>query len=138
MSLIGGVFPIYTSARRPGRLLDMGKKRREEKLRRKGRTRPQLSFKDMLRVFPSLFLRAFVVVVPLTFLMTWLGASKVTVLSNPLVQIAAYVAVYLAFNRFIFAPIRNYRPEKPKVVSSSIKAAPADSKIKSPGSKAKS
>lgn len=116
----------------------MGKKRREQKLRRKGGGRPQLSFKDMLKVFPSLFLRAFVVVVPLTFLMTWLGASKVTVLSNPLVQIAAYVAVYLAFNRFIFAPIRNFQANKPKVVAQSIKPAPAESKIKSPSPKAKS
>ncbi len=116
----------------------MGKKRREEKLRRKGGQRPQLSFNDMLRVFPSLFLRAFIVVVPLTFLMTWLGASKVTLLGNPLVQIAAYVAVYLAFNRFIFAPIRNFKPEKPKVVAASIKAVPKEAKPKPAGPKAKS
>jgi hypothetical protein len=115
----------------------MGKRRREEKLRRKGASRPQLSFRDMLRVFPSLFLRAFVVVVPLTFLMTWLGASKVTVLSNPLVQIAVYVAVYLAFNRFIFAPIRNFKPEKPKVAPSSIKPATPPPKVKSAEPKAK-
>lgn len=110
----------------------MGKKRREAKLRRKSAIRPQLSFKDMLRVFPSLFLRAFVVVVPLTFLMTWLGASHVTALNNPLVQIAAYVAVYLVFNRFIFAPIRNFKPTPPKGSSAPPpKARSAEPKAKS-------
>ncbi|WP_027882438.1 hypothetical protein [Meiothermus rufus] len=88
----------------------MGKKRREEKLKRKAQQRPPLSGRDMLKVFPSLVLRAFIVVTPLTLLMTLLGSNGVTLFNDFWVQMGVYLAAYVIFNRFIFAPIRNYRP----------------------------
>jgi len=88
----------------------MGKKRREEKLRRKAQQRVPLTGRDMLRIFPSLLLRAFVVVMPLSLLMTILGSNGVTLFNNFWVQMGAYLAAYIVFNRFIFGPIRNYRP----------------------------
>lgn len=87
----------------------MGKKRREAKLRRKAQQRVPLSGRDMLRIFPSLLLRAFVVVMPLTLIMSILGGSGVTLFNNFWVQMGAYLAAYIVFNRFIFGPIRNYR-----------------------------
>lgn len=91
----------------------MGKKRREEKLKRKALQRTPLSGRDMLRIFPSLLLRAFIVVMPLTLLMTFLGASGVTLFNNFWVQMGAYLAAYIVFNKFIFGPVRNYRAANP-------------------------
>jgi hypothetical protein len=88
----------------------VGKKRREEKLKRRAQQRVPLSGRDMLRIFPSLLLRAFIVVMPLTLLMTILGGSGVTLFNNFWVQMGAYLAAYIVFNKFIFGPIRNYRP----------------------------
>lgn len=88
----------------------MGKKRREAKLKRKAQQRVPLSGRDMLRILPSLLLRAFVVLVPLTLIMSVLGSSRVTLFNNFWVQMGAYLAAYIVFNRFIFGPIRNYRP----------------------------
>jgi len=87
----------------------MGKKRRVEKLKRKGNQRTPLSVRDMLRIFPSLLLRAFIVVMPLTLLMTFLGSTGVTLFNNFWVQMGVYLAAYIVFNKFIFGPIRNYR-----------------------------
>jgi len=64
----------------------------------------------MLRIFPSLLLRAFIVVMPLTLIMSILGSSGVTLFNNFWVQMGTYLAAYIVFNRFIFGPIRNYRP----------------------------
>lgn len=88
----------------------MGKKRREAKLKRKAQQRVPLSGRDMLRIFPSLLLRALVVLIPLTLIMSVLGSSGVTLFNDFWVQMGAYLSAYIAFNRFIFGPIRNYRP----------------------------
>lgn len=88
----------------------MGKKRREEKLRRKAQQRVPLSGRDMLRILPSLLLRALIVVMPLTLIMTILGSSGVTLFNDFWVQMGVYLAAYIVFNRFIYSPIRNYRP----------------------------
>jgi hypothetical protein len=42
--------------------------------------------------------------------MSILGSSGVTLFNNFWVQMGAYLAAYIAFNGFIFGPIRNYRP----------------------------
>ncbi len=88
----------------------MGKRRREEKLKRKVGQRPPLSGRDLLRIFPSLMLRAFVVVAPLTLLMTLLGSNGATLFNEFWVQMGVYLAAYVVFNKFIFGPVRNYRP----------------------------
>jgi hypothetical protein len=100
----------------------MGKKRREDKMKRKTQARTPLSGRDMLRVFPSMLLRAFIVVMPLTLLMTFLAGAGVTLFNNFWVQMGAYLAAYIVFNKFIFAPIRNYRPPQSNQQNSSTKA----------------
>jgi hypothetical protein len=89
-------------------------KKRQKEQQRLGKTtpalRPRLGWQDMLRVFPGLMLRALVVVMPLTILMTWLGASQVTLFNNFWVQMGVYAASYVLFYNFIFGPVRNYRP----------------------------
>ncbi|RIH85351.1 hypothetical protein Mlute_01597 [Meiothermus luteus] len=92
----------------------MGKKRRQEKLKRRAQQRVPLTGRDMLRLFPGLFFRALVVIMPLSLLMTYLGASGVTLFNNFWVQMGAYLAAYIVFNRFIFGPVRNYRPPQLK------------------------
>ncbi|RDI96685.1 hypothetical protein DV704_02435 [Meiothermus sp. QL-1] len=92
----------------------MGKRRREEKLKRRAQQRVPLTGRDMLRLFPGLFLRAFVVILPLSLLMSYLGASGVTLFNNFWVQMGVYLAAYIIFNRFIFGPVRNYRPPAKK------------------------
>lgn len=94
------------------------KERRQEKYQQ-GKTaaapvRRNLSWQDLMRIFPGVMLRAMVVVLPLTFLMTWLGASKVTLFNNFWVQMGAYAAAYILFNNFIFGPIRKFQASAPK------------------------
>jgi len=103
----------------------MGKKKREERLRRQAQQRQPLSGKDMLRIFPGLMLRALIVVFPLTILMAVLGASGVTLFNNFVVQIGFYAAAYVIFNKYIFGPIRNYRlTQQPKAANQKPKAKP--------------
>ncbi len=64
----------------------------------------------MLRIFPSLLLRAFIVVMPLTLIMAFLGGSGLTLFNEFWVQMGVYLAAYIVFNKFIFGPVRNYRP----------------------------
>lgn len=89
--------------------MHMGKKKREEKLKRQQASVKPLSWSELFRLMPGVLLRAFAVILPLSVLMTFLGNSGVTLLNNTLVQLGSVVAAYLIFNNFIFGPLRKYR-----------------------------
>jgi putative flippase GtrA len=88
----------------------MGKKRREEKMRRmaaeKGRPR---SWREMLRFFPGLFLRTFVVVLGLGIVMALLSTLGLTFFANFWVQAAVYVSGYILLQRWIMGPLHQSR-----------------------------
>ncbi|RIH81449.1 hypothetical protein Mterra_03157 [Calidithermus terrae] len=90
----------------------MGKKRREEKLRRKTNQRPPLTLKEAFKFFPGLFLRTFLVLTPVTLAMVLLASLGLTFFNNFFVQIAVYLGVYFAFQRFIMGPL--YRRPTPR------------------------
>ncbi|MBI5813260.1 MAG: hypothetical protein HZB27_12100 [Meiothermus silvanus] len=84
----------------------MGKKRREEKLRRMAaeKARPR-SWREMLRFFPGLFLRTFVVVLGLGIVMTLLASLGLSFFTNFWVQGAVYVGGYVLLQRWIMGPL---------------------------------
>ncbi|RIH88944.1 hypothetical protein [Calidithermus roseus] len=90
----------------------MGKKRREEKLRRKATQRPPLTLKEAVRFFPGLFLRTFLVLTPVTLLMLVLAGIGLSFFNNFFVQLAVYLAAYFAFQKFIMGPL--HRPPTPR------------------------
>lgn len=87
----------------------MGKKKREEKLKRQQQTTKPLNWSELFRLMPGVLLRAFVIILPLSILMTFLGGSGLTLFNNVIVQMGTVLAAYLIFNNFIFGPIRKYR-----------------------------
>lgn len=87
----------------------MGKKKREEKLKRQQQVTRPLNWSELFRLMPGVLLRAFVIILPLSVLMTFLGSSGVTLFNNVIVQLGTVLAAYLIFNNFIFGPLRKYR-----------------------------
>ena len=92
----------------------MGKKRREEKLKRRNFRPEPPSFKELLRTLPTVLLRSFLVVVPSTILMLMLGNAGLTFLLSPVVQVVVYVGLFLAFRKFIYGPVLPGRSLPPK------------------------
>jgi hypothetical protein len=92
----------------------MGKKRRDEKLKRRTIRREPPSTKELLRTLPGVLLRSFLVVVPSTILMLLLGNAGLTFLLSPVAQIIVYVGLFLLFRKFIYGPIMPGRGLPPK------------------------
>lgn len=92
----------------------MGKKRREDKLKRRTIQREPPSFKELLRTLPTVLLRSFLVVVPSTILMLMLGNAGLTFLLSPVVQVVVYVGLFLLFRKFIYGPVLPGRSLPPK------------------------
>ncbi|PZA08948.1 MULTISPECIES: hypothetical protein [unclassified Meiothermus] len=84
----------------------MGKKRREEKLRRMAAEKARIrSWREALRFFPGLFLRTFTVVLGLGIAMTLLSLLGLGFFTNFWVQGAVYVGGYILLQRWIMGPL---------------------------------
>lgn len=87
----------------------MGKKKREEKLKRKllaeWEARRPKTLRQALPYLPGLLFRTTLVVVGLTLLMALGAMAGLRFLMNPWVQMGVYLAGYLLFFRFIQGPL---------------------------------
>ncbi|MGQ9510836.1 MAG: hypothetical protein ACUVS9_02840 [Thermaceae bacterium] len=87
----------------------MGKKKREEKLKRKllaewEAKRPK-TLKQALPYLPGLFFRTFLVVSGLTLAMALLSLAGLSFLGSFWVQLGVYLGGYLLLQRFILGPL---------------------------------
>lgn len=87
----------------------MGKKKREEKLKKKllaewEAKRPK-TLRQALPYLPGLFLRTFLVIMGLTLAMALLSLAGLTFFTNFWVQMGVYLAGYLLLQRFILGPL---------------------------------
>ncbi|AEV17041.1 MAG: hypothetical protein NZ846_02455 [Thermus sp.] len=87
----------------------MGKKRREEKLKKKAlkeweERRPK-TFREALRYFPGVFLRTTLVMMGAVALILLAGALGLGVAQSFWFQLLVYLGFYLAFQRFIMGPL---------------------------------
>lgn len=96
----------------------MGKQRREEKLKRRGR-RPAASaparptnWRELLKLFPGLFLRTFAVVFGLGLVMALLVSLGLNWFAETWVQFAVYIAGYFLLQRWIMGAARVGLPRK--------------------------
>lgn len=95
----------------------MGKQRREEKLKRRGKISPTGSvrptnWRDLLKLFPGLFLRTFVVVFGLGLVMALLVSLGLKWFAETWVQFAVYIAGYFLLQRWIMGAARPGLPRK--------------------------
>ncbi|TFU25701.1 hypothetical protein [Thermus tengchongensis] len=87
----------------------MGKKKREERLKKKAlkeweERRPK-TFREALRYFPGLFLRTTLVVMAATTLILFTTALGLPWAQSTWFQILIYLGFYLLFQRFIMGPL---------------------------------
>ncbi|TBH20783.1 hypothetical protein [Thermus thermamylovorans] len=87
----------------------MGKKRREEKQKKKAlreweERRPK-TFREALRYFPGIFLRTTLVVMAAVALILFLGALGLELAQSFWFQLGVYLVFYLLFQRFIMGPL---------------------------------
>ncbi|MDT7922131.1 MAG: hypothetical protein RQ998_04370 [Thermus sp.] len=87
----------------------MGKKKREEKLKKKAlkeweEKRPK-TFREALKYFPGVFLRTTLVMMAAVALILFLGALGLKVAESFWFQLLVYLGFYLAFQRFIMGPL---------------------------------
>lgn len=87
----------------------MGKKKREEKLKKKAlkeweEKRPK-TFREALRYFPGVFLRTTLVMMGAVALILLAGALGLGVAQSFWFQLLVYLGFYLAFQRFIMGPL---------------------------------
>lgn len=87
----------------------MGKRKREEKLKKKAlkeweAKRPK-TFREALRYFPGVFLRTALVMMGAVALILLLGALGLRLAESFGFQLLVYLGFYLAFQRFILGPL---------------------------------
>ncbi|WP_022798947.1 hypothetical protein [Thermus islandicus] len=87
----------------------MGKRKREEKLKKKAlkeweAKRPK-TFREALRYFPGVFLRTTLVMMGAVALILLLGALGLRLAESFWFQLLVYLGFYLAFQRFILGPL---------------------------------
>uniref|UniRef100_A0A7C2FQD9 Uncharacterized protein n=1 Tax=Thermus islandicus TaxID=540988 RepID=A0A7C2FQD9_9DEIN len=87
----------------------MGKRKREEKLKKKAlkeweAKRPK-TFREALRYFPGVFLRTALVMMGAVALILLLGALGLRLAESFWFQLLVYLGFYLAFQRFILGPL---------------------------------
>ncbi len=87
----------------------MGKRKREEKLKKKAlkeweAKRPK-TFREALRYFPGVFLRTALVMMAAVALILLLGALGLRLAESFWFQLLVYLGFYLAFQRFIMGPL---------------------------------
>ncbi|KGQ21444.2 hypothetical protein [Thermus filiformis] len=87
----------------------MGKKKREEKLKKKllaewEAKRPK-TLRQALPYLPGLFLRTLLVIMGLTLAMALLSLAGLTFFTNFWVQMGVYLVGYLLLQRFILGPL---------------------------------
>lgn len=97
----------------------MGKQRREEKLRRRGRWRTASSapvrptnWRELLGLFPGLFLRTFLVVFGLGLIMALLVSLGLKIFAETWVQFVVYIAGYFLLQRWIMGAARAGLPRR--------------------------
>lgn len=87
----------------------MGKKKREEKLKRKAleeweKKRPK-TFREALKYFPGVFLRTSLAMMGAVALILLLAALGLSWAQSFWFQLLVYLGFYLAFQRFIMGPL---------------------------------
>jgi fatty acid desaturase len=87
----------------------VGKKKREEKLKKKAlkeweERRPK-TFREALKYFPGVFLRTTLVMVAATFLLIAVAALGLAWAQSFWFQLLVYLGFYLLFQRFIMGPL---------------------------------
>ncbi len=87
----------------------MGKKKRQEKLKKKAlkewEARRPKTFREALRYFPGVFFRTALVMMAAVSLILFLGALGLGVAENFWFQLGVYLVFYLVFQRFIMGPL---------------------------------
>ncbi|RTH28180.1 hypothetical protein CSW40_01365 [Thermus scotoductus] len=87
----------------------VGKKKREEKLKKKAlkeweERRPK-TFREALKYFPGIFFRTTLVVMAATLLILFTGVLGLAWAQSMWFQILVYLGFYLLFQRFIMGPL---------------------------------
>ncbi|APD09448.1 MULTISPECIES: hypothetical protein [Thermus] len=87
----------------------MGKRKREEKLKKKAlkewEARRPKTFREALRYFPGVFLRTTLVMAGAVSLILLAAALGLKVAESFWFQLLVYLGFYLAFQRFIMGPL---------------------------------
>lgn len=87
----------------------MGKKKREEKLKKKAlkewEARRPKNLREALRYFPGVFLRTALVMMGAVALLLLLGALGFKPAASFWFQLLVYLGFYLGFQRFIMGPL---------------------------------
>ncbi|WP_243093636.1 MULTISPECIES: hypothetical protein [Thermus] len=87
----------------------MGRKKREEKLKKKAlkewEARRPKTFREALKYFPGIFLRTTLVMLGAVALILLAAALGLKVAESFWFQLLVYLGFYLAFQRFIMGPL---------------------------------
>lgn len=87
----------------------MGKKKREERLKKKAlkewEARRPKTFREALRYFPGIFLRTALVMMAAIALILFLAALGLGLAESFWFQLLVYLAFYFLFQRFIMGPL---------------------------------